>query len=225
MWERQGHFRLYLEQMREIYKTDQRIALHAADFCSTGAGALQSEMRSLPFPTVFFSLKREFCNGRGHNVCIQRIKESGALVAVTAVDLQMPADITRDIRAKAVRKRSFYGPMVHYQCKNGRVRKCTAAYALIAAALDDLKKVGKLQENMTWGGDRREGGEDTQLAKSLKKLGLAQKRPVHPGLVCRWHERNVNQKFYQSYWRYNGPPHWNLVDKQGNPVEAKRRKK
>lgn len=217
------HFRQLLDDLKQIHQRDPNIALHVVDFCTTTADNLQRLTQDLPFHCRFWQIQHEFCNGMGHNVCIRHIKDKTALVAVIAVDLQMPANITAKIRKYAVPGRSFYGPMISYQCKDGSLKRDSAAYALIAAGRTDFQRVGKLRQNMLWGGDKREGGEDTQLMKQFRKqVKLKQHRAFHPRLICRWHPRDVTQRFYQSYHRYYQMPWWNLVDNQGNPIAKKK---
>jgi hypothetical protein len=219
MWNRMEHFKALLEDLKKIHQQDPDIVLHVADFYTVPKKEILDLLAPLPFHSKLLQLQGEFCNGLGHNECIRHIHDDEALVAVIAVDLKMPPDITTDIRKNAVPGKCFYGPMIRYECQDGSTRKCTAAYALIAAARADLRKAGKLAENMMWGGDRREGGEDTRLMHQLKNHAkLRQRRPVHAGLICRWHTRNVDQKFYQSWKRYNQMPHWNMTDDEGNVV-------
>ena len=220
MWNRMEHFELLLRDLCGIHGQDPRVVLHVVDFCTVPAKVLRNLATQMPFTMRFWQIDREFCNGMGHNFCIRKIEEGEALVAVIAVDLQMPPDITKDIRKHAVPRQSFYGPEVRYQCRDGRLKRCSAAYALIAADLYDIRRAGRLQQNMMWGGDRREGGEDIALMKRLKRR-LKQRRPFHEGLICRWHLRNVEQRYYQSYHRYGNMPWWDLVDSSGKPVERK----
>lgn len=220
MWNRLEHFEALLENLKRIHAQDPDIVLYATDFCTTEMANLDRLVRGLPFKCRFWQVQHEFCNGMGHNICIRHILDQEALVAIIAVDLQMPPDITLEIKKHAVPGQSFYGPEVNYMCKNGHVRKCSAAYALIAAAKSDLDRAGELRQNMMWGGDYREGGEDVVLMKQLKaRAKLKQCRPFHPGLICRWHPRDVTQRFYSSYRRYGAPAHWDLVNGHGKPLD------
>jgi hypothetical protein len=226
MWNRMEHFELLLQDLVQIHKQDPDIALHVTDFCTTCPAQLEDRLDELPFEARIWQISHEFCNGMGHNVCIQHISDPTALVAIIAVDLKMPPTITQDIRQHAIPGHSFYGPMIRYECQDGRLKRCTAAYALIAAGVQDIRRAGKLRQNMMWGGDKREGGEDVVFMKQLKaRAHLRQHRPAHPELICRWHARDTSQTFYKSYRRYGQMPWWDLVDAEGKPVPASKRKK
>lgn len=222
MWNRMKHFGQLLENLEEIWEHDKNIALHVAEFNQVKPARLRKMLLPMPFHTQFWQIDHEFCNGMGHNVCIQNIIDNNSILAIIAVDLMMPPTITSDIRRHTIPGETFYGPLVQYQCADGRRLPDGAAYALISVFKQDMDKAGRLAQNMMWGGNRREGGEDIMLMRRLKRIGLKQRRPRHEGLVCRWHTRNVDQTFYRSYNRYHQMPWWDLVRDDGTPLERKR---
>lgn len=218
MWNRKDDFLILLKDLQSVYEYDRDIALYVADFGTASKSTLESAAAGVGYPVRIWQLDHEFCNGMGHNYCLARIADPDAIVAVIAVDLGLPRTITDDIRQNVISGKTFYGPKIRYADKEGKLHRCGAAYALIAAYRRDFLRVGRLQQNMQWGGNHREGGEDIALMKKFKARGLKQVRPFHPALICRWHPRNVQQTFYKSYRRYNRMPWWDLVDNEGKPI-------
>jgi hypothetical protein len=212
MWNRLEHFEMLVDDLCEIYSQDPDIGLCVTDFCTPGANEVILKcQKQAPFPLHFRQREREFCNGLGHNIAARHAPD-GCILAIAAVDLKMPPDITLTIRRWTQEGRKFYGPQIRYECQDGRLVSCRAAYALIGCFKSDFDRVGGMATNMKWGGDHRDGGEDIKLMKALKKRGLVERRKCHPALVSRWHPRNVEQTFYSRM------PWWSLVDEDGEPV-------
>lgn len=220
MWQRVAHFEALLENLRELWEQDPNIELHAVDFCTEGFDDEQigRYVESVPFPLQIWRINHEFCNGMGHNVAARHVP-GGQIVAPIAVDICMPLTICREIREHTREGHSYYAPQVMYQCEDGRLCHCRAAYALFGVFKSDFDRTGGFRQNMMWGGNRKEGGEDIWLMKRLKKLGLREHRSGgRRELYCRWHLRNVEQTFYQSLHRYHTMPYWSKVDAKGEPV-------
>jgi hypothetical protein len=220
MWNRMEHFERLLENLSLIYREDQDIVL------SVGAFVDKPEERSrifalisrFPFRTPVVFLEGEFCNGLGHNEAAKR-SSLGCILCPITVDLRMPMDITQRIRENVEPSKKFYGPKVYNESSDGRIHLCEYAYSLIAMHRYDFDRTGGFAENMKWGGDHHEGGEDKVLTQKLRDLGLEEVRPICNDLVCRWHPRDVTQTYYTSLGRYHKKPWWDFVDEKGEPVE------